>query len=309
MKFDRKKFFDAYRIVFGKINESQVQGIEALLDHFDGIGWTDRRWIAYALATIKHETAHRYKPITEYGTRSYFDKYEGRVKDLGNDQPGDGFRYRGRGYVQITGRRNYRKFGLEDIPEQALDPKIALEILCVGMQNGVFTGKRLSDFISHAKCDYINARRIINGLDKAHLIANYAVKFESVLKESEIASTASDETPLPVANNANQNAASNSPDPQSQSPTELERETPSWMVKIGAPFAFLSTLGINLGTLIQNKIEQMTVTQALIILGGFVVMGLSIWWYQKSAKAAQIRNIKKMELAANPNVNTVEFKK
>jgi hypothetical protein len=67
-------------------------------------------------------------------------------------------------------------------PEHALRPAIAYRIMSVGMTRGLFTGKKLSDYISGSNCDYRNARRIINALDQAALIAGYAEKFEQIVK-------------------------------------------------------------------------------------------------------------------------------
>ena len=112
--------------------------------------------------------------------------------DLGNIKAGDGPRFKGRGYVQITGRANYRKFstklGVDLIgnPDLALDPPISYKIASLGMREGSFTGKDLNDYIHGAHCDYRNARRIINGLDKADKIKGYAEKFEAILKASKI---------------------------------------------------------------------------------------------------------------------------
>ncbi len=189
MTFDRKSFFDAYREFFKPVSlsQSQVDGLEALLEFIEGdADLTDLRHIAYLLATIKHECADTWKPIKEFASGK---AYEGR-KDLGNVVPGDGPRFKGRGYVQITGRANYRKFtnklGADLIgnPELALDPTISYKIASLGMREGSFTGKDLTDFIHGAHCDYRNARRIINGLDKADKIKSHAEKFEAILKAS-----------------------------------------------------------------------------------------------------------------------------
>lgn len=164
-----------------KLTPSQMDGIARVLSAADDQPIEVK---AYLLSTVFHETASTMQPITEYGSRSYFNKYEGRA-DLGNTVQGDGYKYRGRGYVQITGRRNYTKasklLGVDFVskPELALDPTYAAKIMILGCTQGWFTGKKLSDYLPG---DYINARRVINGLDRAKDIANYALVFEKALR-------------------------------------------------------------------------------------------------------------------------------
>ena len=180
-----KEFFDTIRPLFRRMSQDQVDGCNTLLAATDGPHITFR---AYLLATTFHETAQTMQPITERGGRRYFDKYEpwGRLGPrLGNTEPGDGWRYRGRGYVQITGRRNYalasRVLGVDLIgnPDLALEASIAAKIFVRGCCDGWFTGKALNDYLPG---DYVNARRVVNGTDRARKIAGYAETFEAAIE-------------------------------------------------------------------------------------------------------------------------------
>lgn len=199
MHIDHTAFFNGYRQAFGRLKQGQVTGIELLGRNMEAdASITDLGWAAYMLATVKHECADTWQPVVERGPRAYFDKYETGTRlgtRLGNTKPGDGFRFRGRGYVQITGRANYARLtaqlglgpdaDLENDPEQALRPAIAYAIMSLGMRKGLFTGKKLSDYISKTGgADYKEARRIINGVDRAALIAGYATTLEAVLRAS-----------------------------------------------------------------------------------------------------------------------------
>ena len=152
----------------------------------------DLRWIAYMLATVKHECANRWIPLEEYGKGAGRD-YGKPVSVAGpNGAPLQNVYY-GRGYVQLTWDYNYKKMdqvlALADsensmywYPQKALEPDIAYRIMSYGMQHGTFTGKKLADYINAANADYTDARRIINGTDQAALIAGYAVNLEFLLR-------------------------------------------------------------------------------------------------------------------------------
>lgn len=190
---NRKFFFDRIKgtLFGGKFGQKQVEGLDTILNVWErDYASKDDRWLAYALGTSYHETAFTMQPINEYGGSKYFfrmyDKDGERPKvaaQLGNTQKGDGVLFHGRGYVQLTGRTNYKKAGAlvgEDLvgnPELALDAAIAAKILFTGMEVGLFTGKKLSDYFDKDTEDWINPRRIINGLDKAPQIGAYGKRF------------------------------------------------------------------------------------------------------------------------------------
>lgn len=175
-------FFAEVRPLFGgHLNQGQVDGMNVILEAFGRHGDGNQRHLAYLLATAKHETAHTMQPIHERGQRSYFDKYEPGTsigKALGNTVKGDGYLYRGRGYVQLTGRDNYRRAGgklnadLLGSPDMALQPHIAAAILIKGCIEGWFTGKKLGDYTT-----FRDMRRVVNGTDRADAIALIADGF------------------------------------------------------------------------------------------------------------------------------------
>ncbi len=177
-------FYNQVRKRFGALNQAQVDGFTVLLDAMRG--WP-QSWVAYGLATAWHETAMTMQPVKEYGGAAYYKRMydiEGerpaKARELGNTAPGDGARYAGRGYVQLTGKANYAKYGIADTPDDAMRADVAARILVDGMSRGTFTGKALKDYLPG---DYVNARRIINGTDKAGAIATHAQAFEFALKE------------------------------------------------------------------------------------------------------------------------------
>lgn len=180
-----KKFFDHVRkTLFSTLSQGQVDGMNTILRATEGLPLSYR---AYMFATAYHETAQTMQPIIERGNKSYFDKYNAGTSignRLGNTQPGDGFLFRGRGLVQITGRANYTKastkLGVDFIknPDAVMQGDNDEKIMVLGMTEGWFTGKKLADYLPG---DYVNARRIINGTDCAKQIAVYAKHFEDAL--------------------------------------------------------------------------------------------------------------------------------
>lgn len=175
---DTQAFYAGVRKVTGPLDQTQVDIIERLLkdaSHW-GIGW-----LAYGLATAWHEA--RLKPIEEWG--------KGKGHDYGKVNATGKAPY-GRGLVQLTWHQNYQRaddeLGLKGTLaanyDRALEPEIAVQILVRGMEKGWFTGKSLGTYIGTgrgAEKEFTDARRIINGTDKAALIAGYAVKFQDAL--------------------------------------------------------------------------------------------------------------------------------
>jgi len=217
---DRSKFYAALRTrssgMFGtSLTGSQVANLEAILGEIQSAG-LPLRHAAYVLATPYHEVGSGMAPRAENLTYSSADRiravwpkrfpqigdalpyvrnpqelankvYGGR---MGNTTSNDGWTYRGRGYPQTTGRENYERFGrllgldLLRNPGLALQPDISARILITGMKDGLFTGKKLSDFINGDKADYRSARAIINPDVETNgaAIAKYANAFEAALR-------------------------------------------------------------------------------------------------------------------------------
>lgn len=224
IRIERKAFFDALRTItiddagtvrriFPKgFTQQQVDGLGFLLASWEK-SYQDRTPVtqfANILGTVMLETGGTFQPIHEFGNRSYFQRMydiEGSrphvARVLGNINPGDGARYPGRGYPQLTGRANYRRatrrlrelgiigadVDFERDPDLVMKPEYAIPIMFIGMEEGWFTGRTLDQTIDEVvdgdeHADFLRARAIINGTDKAELIADYSWAFLTVLRRA-----------------------------------------------------------------------------------------------------------------------------
>ena len=198
---DFKKLFEELRkgILGPTLDDGEVSGTENIVKICRENKWPIS-WAAYALATAYHETAHTMLPIKEFGGPKYFmrmyDISGSRPRmaaQYGNTAVGDGAKYFGRGYVQLTWKVNYanaeKKLGITGLvknPDLALTLENASKILISGMADGWFSPgnscrKHLPSTGLASFAQFVSARRIINGVDKNTLIAGYAIKFQDAL--------------------------------------------------------------------------------------------------------------------------------
>lgn len=199
---DPGAFFDEIREfkLFGPtFTQAEFEGTQAILNACAeakwGIGWT-----AYALATAYHETGGKMQPVKELGGIEYLTKnYDitgnnpTRAREEGNTEPGDGVKYAGKGFVQLTWKNNYAKaekalgVPLVDNPDKALETDVAAKIMIRGMSEGWFTGASLKKYIPEGaagnEIQFTECRRIINVQDKAQTIALYGLAFQKALTE------------------------------------------------------------------------------------------------------------------------------
>jgi putative chitinase len=198
MPYERKFFYDTVRkdLFRGALTQSQVDGMNYLLEvweeHFEAANPRDGTvWLAYALATFLHETAEMMQPIEEYG--------KGAGKSYGQPAGPHGQKYYGRGHVQLTWEANYKngeKFlkdrykvdaALHKEPHRMLHSSTSALVSYDGMVWGWFTGVGLPKYFNSKVEDPKNARRIVNGMDRADLIAGYYQKFKQALKQVPVA--------------------------------------------------------------------------------------------------------------------------
>ncbi len=186
------------RLVFGDfLDKNQIDGFNAIIDAFNTLRISDKRIIAYILATCVFETSKKMLPKEEVGTDDYFRSMYDILGErsavairMGNTEEGDGKKYKKRGVISLLGKSAYATFGeligedLVNNPELVLDLKISTKLLVEGMLKGWYTGVSLYNYITPSKTDYINARRTVNGVDNSKRISLMAEQLEKTIKES-----------------------------------------------------------------------------------------------------------------------------
>lgn len=196
-------FLRSNKLLGPTITNDEFKGCDTIIKECAAARWPIA-WVAYALATAYHETAHTMMPIKEYGGTTYYTRmYDingarpAKARELGNLTPGDGAKFAGRGYPQTTGKANYAKataklremgFDVDLVaePDRMMEPAIAAATMISGMQDGWFTGRKVSDDLparGPASFEGFKATRdVINGRDKDDEIAAYAVDFQTGLQ-------------------------------------------------------------------------------------------------------------------------------
>jgi predicted chitinase len=201
MSINRDFFFDHIResLFKGSLRQSQLDGITEILDKWEAeSSKDDDRWLAYMLGTTHHETGRTMQPVRETFAVTDDDAIKrldrawtagklSYVKTPYWQRDADGKSWLGRGFVQLTHKANYKKLGtainvdLLTDPDQAMDLVTATKVLFVGMRNGLFTSAKLTDFFNASKEDWVKARKIINGLESADLVASYAKTYYAAI--------------------------------------------------------------------------------------------------------------------------------
>lgn len=204
---DKAQFFRDVRQIFARpLTQRNVDSVNLILDDADRRGISND-WLAYILATAHGESGLDYarQENMNYSAAriaQVWPRLAPRAQELagqpkrlanaayanrngnGNEASGDGWRFRGQGFVQLTGRANYRTFGIEATPDRALEAEISTRILFDGMIRGMFTGRKLADFDVPGGFDFVEARRIVNGTFEAARYAAWAHEYQGALKRA-----------------------------------------------------------------------------------------------------------------------------
>lgn len=185
---NRKATYDNIRRVFGTLSQKQVDGFEAIFNEWDLRTLNDKRYLAYIFATIWHEVGGTMQPIEEIG-KGKTRKYGKRVWYSGKSYNDVSHLYYGRGLTQNTWRdiyekltkANTKKWDFVNKPDLLLKMEPSVWATFHAMLTGLYTGKKLSDYFGPHNESPTDARRIINGTDKADLIAGYYYEFKRAI--------------------------------------------------------------------------------------------------------------------------------
>lgn len=197
MLINKDHFLEVYKTVFSYFHHKEstdnlniaLDSLQQYQDLFDSN--VIRKQMAYVLASVRWES-YDYKKDIYFGPLKEQRASQARqpkLYELQNRYWLSG--YYGRGPIQLTWKNNYKLFekltgaDLVNNPDLLLtDLRLGYQVTILGMTKGLFTGHKLSDYINSKECDYLNARKIVNGLDKAEEIKSYAVKLEICLDGS-----------------------------------------------------------------------------------------------------------------------------
>lgn len=135
-----------------------MKGISAIIDKMENLNYSASGLRATFPKCFTAAEAKRYARRPE----AIANRADANRMGNGPEASGDGWRWKGRGLVQITGTGKHAKYGIENTPEKALDPAISLTILFDRLSSGKFTGKKLSDYFNGTTTDWVGARKIIN---------------------------------------------------------------------------------------------------------------------------------------------------
>lgn len=346
---DRKRFWNLYRAEFGESPQLTVDGLNFFLDRFE----VENRLkgipqFAYVLSTAYHESGKnrwvngekvfvRFQPVKETRERSDSPRRANQDRYWNTG-------FYGRGFPQTTWKRNYlasgEALGLGDKfvknPDLLLEPQYAYDAMIICMARGIYTGKSLSNYISDTGKDYEEARRVVNGQDRAPLLAKYARAFEQILRDSKTSTATLPATDKPIENHTDkisetadkleglpsdsgerptlnveniENAKIEAPKPAPQtSPVTVTAERVSVFAKIGAAFTAITALGINLGNVSTTKLNELTPQQIVWLVGACLLFALALWFYDRAARRAHEKTLAKMKTAADPAQNTIELR-
>lgn len=294
MALNRKVFFSLIRdsAFGGTLSQTQVDGMTQVLDYWEAryLEKVRPKELAYMLATFKHETAHTMQPVSEGMPALSGNRLLAYQKKLYY------YPYHGRGLVQITHAANYRRFGIEDRPDDAMKWPKALEIAFEGMTRGVFTGKKLRDYMSGDEFDPRGARAIIQG--KKRKTDQYSAQFAEVAAlyyQFYAAIKAAIESP-----NITAVAKPAKPDPerpdapiQTVPPPISPAESPT----TGPAAVQSNTVWSQIGVIVTTVVTPVTAAFAGIdwrvaaVIGTVVVVGFSVWTISDGMRKSRERGV------------------